>query len=325
MNPLFNALDQRPVEARMHAETEEKKSNLVSTLVRGVSFISGGKIKKLVTSEVVPSVGFTKKELDKFEKQATKELAKRVDIQRSKFTAEDQTTLDRVALSSNSKPMSERKIIVYFLPNYELWQNMIDLFDGIRTQLGADIICSNYRGSGKSTGFPNGDEMLINDGLLQVQQLLDQGAKPENIALFGYSLGGGVATAVAASLEDHKISVNLINERSFRSLSAVIRSADQFGKEVAAVSVKSLGWKLPSETNLEKLNGNIVIIHNDHDEVIEYKASLKGAVDSKEYTNKRKMTFVPMKKTPHESPHNRSWSKNEELAIMAAIKSSFNW
>lgn len=321
MDPLFSALTKQPEPARMHAPAHTSKGFL-SGVVKGISWISGGALQKKVAQEILPSLTFSKKELASMQKIARNELKHLTDVQQSECRVEG-CTLERIAFSASKKPMSERKIIVCFLPNYELWQNKFYQFSEMRAEIGADIVCSNYRGCGKSTGFPKSEIDLVNDGLYQVQQLLDAGAKPENIALYGYSLGGGISMAVAASLEDNAISVNVINERSFRSLSAVVKSSDEFGKDIGAECISALGWNLPSEQYLAKLKGNVVVIHNDYDELIEYEPSLKGALDSKPYPNRAKITCVAMKNLRNESGHNRDWTEEETESIYAAIRNCF--
>ncbi|MBS0635697.1 MAG: alpha/beta hydrolase fold domain-containing protein [Verrucomicrobia bacterium] len=311
-NPLFTALAQKPQEARWHAPAP------AASFLKFISAVTGQAVAKTVSNTILPSLEHTAKELAKIEKEAKEHLKEMHDTKRSKWNG-----LDRIAISGSDKPMSERKIIVYFLPNYELWQQKLAIFQELRLNLGVDVISSNYRGCGKSEGFPLDEKPLIDDGLAQVQQLLDQGAKPENIALYGYSLGGGISMAVAGLLEDNGVSVNVINERSFGSLSAVVKSMEVFGKELAAIGVNSLGWKLPSEEHLPKLKGRVVVIHNDYDELIEYNPSLKGSIDSKKPANMAKITCVAMSKTRTKSQHNRAWTAQETKAIYDAIRKIF--
>jgi hypothetical protein len=78
----------------------------------------------------------------------------------------------------------------------------------------------NYPGVGRSQGESNHTEDLVNAGYQRVQDLLKQDIKPENITLYGLSLGGGVAARVARMLHDEGKPVNLIIDNSFASISA---------------------------------------------------------------------------------------------------------
>lgn len=56
----------------------------------------------------------------------------------------------------------------------------------------------DYRGYGKSEGVPS-EPGLVKDAVAMRQHLVDRGVAPGSIVLYGESLGGGVATAVAAN------------------------------------------------------------------------------------------------------------------------------
>ncbi len=81
-------------------------------------------------------------------------------------------------------------------------------------------IFKNYPGVGtKQTS--NRVDPLIDAGYEQIKALLKEGIPAEKITLYGFSLGGGVAAAVASKLHDEGHCVNLIVDRSFSSLGAV--------------------------------------------------------------------------------------------------------
>jgi fermentation-respiration switch protein FrsA (DUF1100 family) len=68
----------------------------------------------------------------------------------------------------------------------------------LRDQLDAAVLVWDYRGYGKSKGTPN-EAGVIADGLAAQRWLADHaGRKPADIVVIGRSLGGCVATAIAA-------------------------------------------------------------------------------------------------------------------------------
>lgn len=88
-------------------------------------------------------------------------------------------------------------------------------------KLNSTVINFSYRGLGLSTGKAQSKDDLVTDGIAQVQRLLDQAVLPEDITLYGHSLGGGVATLVAKYFYRHGKSIKVINDRSFSSLTNV--------------------------------------------------------------------------------------------------------
>lgn len=314
MNPLFTALQTPVVSPRFSAQVSKNKS-----LLRGVSRILGNTPSALLAKEILPALTIEKDVALKFHTNAMTTLSSCSNALHVKFSANKNLNLDGIAISSGDKPLAERKIVVYFLPNYMLWEEKIEDFLAFSDRLEADVVCYNYRGCGQSSGFPNDANDLVADGLSQLQQLLDAGAKPENIVLYGYSLGGGISMQVAEALAKANIPVNIVNERSFSSIDAVLKTTKVFGERIAAQAIKSLGWNLSSETALQELHGNVLIIDNPHDEVIEAAASLRSALDSKSYPNKDKIHVITMKKTKTEDQHDRAWTKAETEAIFQAI------
>jgi len=78
--------------------------------------------------------------------------------------------------------------------NVDLWHEGAT---NIQDQVPVDSLIVDYRGYGKSTGkpTPNG---IITDVLAMYDHLLQRGYKPENISVYGRSLGGGIALELAS-------------------------------------------------------------------------------------------------------------------------------
>ena len=83
--------------------------------------------------------------------------------------------------------------------------------------LGLNILIIDYSGFGQSGGTP-GEQQTYDDALLAWRHLTEsRGLDPERIVIFGRSLGGGVATWLAA----HRRPGALILESSFTSVPAL--------------------------------------------------------------------------------------------------------
>jgi hypothetical protein len=83
----------------------------------------------------------------------------------------------------------------------------------------------HYRGAEKNTGDFVSEKDLIEDGAAVILALLDQNVKPKNIILYGFSLGGAVATLSLAHLiktQPKCTAIKLVSDRSFSSTSAML-------------------------------------------------------------------------------------------------------
>jgi fermentation-respiration switch protein FrsA (DUF1100 family) len=93
-----------------------------------------------------------------------------------------------------------RRGIVYFHGNGEDADLNVDTAAEIRDRLQASVLIFDYRGYGHSAGSPYEDG-VVSDGIAAQRWLAEQmGVQPQEVVLFGRSLGGAVAVAAAAEL-----------------------------------------------------------------------------------------------------------------------------
>ena len=110
------------------------------------------------------------------------------------FTAPDGTRLHGW-LVAHPDP---KTAIVYCHGNGEHVADNAELVSRMRSQLQATIFIFDYRGYGKSAGIPN-EAGVISDGIAAQQWLANRlQLETSELVLMGRSLGGGVATAMAA-------------------------------------------------------------------------------------------------------------------------------
>lgn len=119
---------------------------------------------------------------------------------------------------------------------------------------GFNVLVFNYRGVMDSTGYPNDAQNdLLADGQTPVSFLQKLGVKANDITLVGESLGGGIATEVAAKNKG----VRLANMRSFGSLSSAVGGMvyNIFGRNVVALGIaymaRSIASGILAQTNWE--------------------------------------------------------------------------
>lgn len=290
-------------------------------------------LHEMLLHVLLPSLyKYSKEEVLDLQESATAKLA---EISSDKVTARtvsldysDEAKLDGFEIAS--KNAKSRKVLLFLLGNNELWQESVEQFHWFHEQTGWDIVAFNYRGVGLSTGFPKRGQDLIDDASEQIRFLVGQGVQPKNLALFGRSLGGAFAILSAAEVADD-FKVHVINDRSFRTIMAMVALTVRIFKDFFVAQVQSLSWGLDPESAISKLEGALIVIHNVRDLMIPYPASFKAAVDETAHKIK-KLFFIAMDDSKfHEEnpelkedewdPHFRPFTVAETKAFIAALKS----
>ncbi len=150
-----------------------------------------------------------------------------------KHTEENYQSIQRhiqpytLALSENN----DRQTLRAIAPGVKKYQvylggNMMDVLnpDFVKKVILKDStqnhIFENYPGVSNSQTVHHLNP-LIQAGYEQIKTLLNEDIPPQNITLYGISLGGGVATEIAKKLIDEGYPVNLKIHNSFSSLSAI--------------------------------------------------------------------------------------------------------
>ena len=131
----------------------------------------------------------------------------------------------------------------------------------ILNRIGANVLIIDYRGYGRSDGSP-GEQSTYEDALAAWRHLREDRTVPaERIVVFGRSLGGGVATWLAAN---HRPGA-LIVESSFTSV------PDMAARTYPFLPVRLLARvRYPSIGRIAGIDVPTLIAHSPHDEVIPY-------------------------------------------------------
>lgn len=125
------------------------------------------------------------------------------------------------------------------------------------TALGWDFFAIDYRGYGKSTGEPDEVGCYIDGGL--AYDFLLKTYPPEQIVIFGRSLGSGVATHLAA----HVPAKMLILETPFDNVRGVMEG------HLSGVSLRiEPVFRFPNDENLSKTTMPVLIFHGTRDRVV---------------------------------------------------------
>jgi uncharacterized protein len=132
------------------------------------------------------------------------------------------------------------------------------------TDLNYDVFMVDYRGYGKSGGKIN-SEVQLHDDVQRVYDMLAKQYTEDRIIVLGYSLGTGLASKVASE-----------NRPNLLILQAPYYSViEEMKQRFSFVPTFVLKYKLETNKNLKKCTMPVVLFHGDHDNVIDYRASLK--------------------------------------------------
>jgi len=163
--------------------------------------------------------------------------------------------------------------VVFCNPNagiYEYALEMQDHWIEFYRSNGINILLWNYRGYGKSQGWPNTENILTDAET--IVNYLRQNKNAIRIILHGESLGGAVATHVA-----DKIGCDLLfADRTFSNLYSIAEL--RIGKFGAAFARKITGWHMETTEKFLKAQCYKVISSDPDDNIVGEIASLKNGI-----------------------------------------------
>lgn len=156
------------------------------------------------------------------------------------------------------------ELVVYYhgnAGNLEHWGQIAPLY----LDAGFNILMYDYRGFGKSTGDIENQEDLLNDAHL-VYDYAKSICEEAEITVIGYSLGSGIASAVAAKNNPQR----LILKSPYYALSDLASRKVPFLPGATLVK-----YKLPTHSYLESVDFPVHVFHGDEDQVIPVEHSRK--------------------------------------------------
>jgi fermentation-respiration switch protein FrsA (DUF1100 family) len=211
-------------------------------------------------------------------------------------TTADSLTLQGWRVAARSMDTAEpRRLTIYFQGNAAHRGRRGKQFTML-SDLGSEVLIVDYRGYGENPGVPS--ETGLREDARAVWKFATEELQyqPEEIVLFGESLGGGVATGLAAELCDGGVTPGgLILRATFTSLVDAGRAHYPF---------LPVNWVLmdryPSEDRLPRITCPILVLHGDQDRIIPYSQGerLFAAAPEKSTTGIRKQ-FVRLRGAGH--------------------------
>jgi pimeloyl-ACP methyl ester carboxylesterase len=176
------------------------------------------------------------------------------------------TTTDQIKLSAWYIPHSPNSKTILFSHgnggNISYRQSYI----AVLHQLGFNLLMYDYRGYGESAGSPD-EEGTYRDSEAAWQYLIEtKQTAPQNIILYGESLGGGVASYLAEKLSQQQIKIGgLILGSSFTSVTD--RAKELFPFLPIDLLAK---YRYPTYDRLPQITAPLLVIHSPQDEIIPF-------------------------------------------------------
>ncbi len=127
--------------------------------------------------------------------------------------------------------------------------------------LGADVLLYDYRGYGKSDGFPSEENVYADAETCYNWLIEEKKADPQHIFIFGRSLGGAVAIELARRVKCG----GLIVESSFTSVSGMAK------KMFPLITIKHLlKHKFDSIAKIGSLTCPVLVTHSPDDDLVPF-------------------------------------------------------
>lgn len=146
-----------------------------------------------------------------------------------------------------------RGLLLYFPGNANNLQSWLDTHAPAVLRWGFDVLVADYRGFGKSDGHPSGQQQMYADAEQVYQYALRLGYRPEQVVLYGYSMGGASAAYQATA-------------HSVRAL--VLESAYSSINEIPLFKDKAPDYPLNNSEKARHIDVPTLLIHGTADQDI---------------------------------------------------------
>ena len=150
------------------------------------------------------------------------------------------------------------KVTIYLHGNA---QNVGDWYPAcveIQKEVPVNMFLIDYRGYGSSTGVPSAEGVNI-DAVSMYNFVLKQGFKPENISIYGRSIGGAIGLELASKVHVRSVVV----QSSFISFRKIAKELYPF---IPDTFIKDNYWD--SAKTIKNIKVPVLISHGDKDEII---------------------------------------------------------
>jgi alpha-beta hydrolase superfamily lysophospholipase len=147
-----------------------------------------------------------------------------------------------------------------------LYQNLHKI-EALRAA-GFTVLAEDYRGWGSSTPITPSEDSIKADARLAWREFVQRVPQPGRRVVYGHSMGGGVAVALASELrypEDHAA---LVLEATFASMPDVARRQGFWGRVGALLTTEIFD----SAAVMPRLQTPLLMLHGDADRTVPYES-----------------------------------------------------
>lgn len=176
------------------------------------------------------------------------------------------TTSDKVQLHGWYLPVTKSKQVILFFHgnggNISHRGDSLEIFHS----LGLNVLIIDYRGYGKSEGVMSEQGFYL-DAMAAWQYLVNKrGYQPQEIILFGRSLGGAVATQLATQVDEKA----LIIESTFSSVKDMASMLMPLASKLIF-----LRYSFNTEKIINQVASPILLMHSKDDDIVPYELGEK--------------------------------------------------
>lgn len=143
-----------------------------------------------------------------------------------------------------------------------LYQNLVKI-DALRAA-GFAVLAVDYRGWGSSTPISPSEATITADARLAWAELVARVPDPRRRVIYGHSMGGGVAVALATQLRHPGDYAGLVLESTFTSLPDVAASAGFFGRIGAWIAPE----RFDSLARIGAIDAPLLMLHGGDDTTV---------------------------------------------------------
>jgi alpha-beta hydrolase superfamily lysophospholipase len=133
--------------------------------------------------------------------------------------------------------------------------------------LGLNVLAIDYRGFGRSTPLLPSEDTAMQDSRAAFDELLRRQPDPRRRFLYGYSLGGAVAIALAAERDGL---AGVVVESSFTSIAELVRSSRWGWLPFLSAAVTQ---EFDSRARIGRVNEPLLLVHGTADGVVPHTMS----------------------------------------------------
>lgn len=198
-----------------------------------------------------------------------------------------------------------RATLVYFGGNAESYETNPFVIPMVLQELGCNLVTFNYRQVGESDGAIDGPGMLI-DGY-SVLQAIEQYLLPlhtnQSLLLHGRSIGGAIATCVAATFQNGQRVTALCSERSFSSLDLVVSrlAPGHMASRFTSWMLRRSLWHFDPGSLWSRIGGQKIVVFHRLDTTVPHHASLYQSLSPQQL---EQITAIELQHSFGVEPHN---------------------